>query len=150
MYYSALFSFLHFTAVFGIFATLFFEWLTLTRTPTLVEARRIQVCDAWYRIFAVVLIFAGLMRVYYFEKGAEFYLQNPFFRIKIALFIVVGLLSIQPTVKFLSWRKLIKRGVAPVLGEREYATLQRLLRLELLGLVAAAFCATLMARGIRF
>jgi putative membrane protein len=146
--YSALFSFLHFTAVFGIVATLFFEWLTLSRSPTYVEARRIQLCDAWYGIFAAVLVAAGLLRVYYFEKGKDFYLPNPFFRAKIGLFVLVGLLSIAPTVKFLGWRKETRRGLPPVVTAKEYSLLIMLLRLELLGLLGAAFCATLMARGI--
>ena len=49
---SALFAFLHFLAVFGIFATVFFEWQTMSRTQTLAEALRIQVCDRGFGIFA--------------------------------------------------------------------------------------------------
>jgi len=148
--YSALFSFIHFAAVFGIVATLFFEWLTLSPAPTLQEARRIQRCDAWYGILAAVLVAAGLMRVYFFEKGKDFYLINPFFRLKIALFAIVGLLSIYPTVRFLAWRKQTRIGQPPMVAALEYSRLVLLLRLELLGLLLIAACATLMARGIHF
>lgn len=148
--YSALFSFVHFAAVFGIVATLFFEWLTLSPTPTYLEARRIQRCDAWYGILAGVLVAAGLMRVYFFEKGKDFYFINPFFRLKITLFVIVGLLSIYPTIRFLAWRKETRRGLPPVISEKEYSLMIVMLRLELLGLLAVAFCAALMARGISF
>jgi len=50
---SALFAFLHFVAVFGIFATVFLEWQTMSPAPTLGEAKRMQRCDRWYGLFAV-------------------------------------------------------------------------------------------------
>jgi putative membrane protein len=44
---SALFAFLHFVAVFGIVSTVFFEWLTMSKAPSYIDARRIQLCDRW-------------------------------------------------------------------------------------------------------
>ncbi|MEJ0097074.1 MAG: DUF2214 family protein [Bauldia sp.] len=37
-------------------------------------------------------------------KGAGFYLPNPIFWAKIAAFLIVGLLSIPPTLKIIRWR----------------------------------------------
>jgi putative membrane protein len=37
MVISAVFAFLHFTAVFGIFGTIFVEWQTMSRQPTYAE-----------------------------------------------------------------------------------------------------------------
>jgi putative membrane protein len=37
----AVVAFLHFLAAFGIFATVFFEWQTMSRTPSFADARRI-------------------------------------------------------------------------------------------------------------
>jgi len=73
---SALFSFLHFAAVFGVVGTLVAEWVILNPTPTYREATRLQQCDRWYGISATVLLIVGFLRVFYFEKGSAFYFAN--------------------------------------------------------------------------
>jgi putative membrane protein len=145
--FSALFSFLHFIAVFGIVATLAIEWATLTPAPTAREARRMQVCDRWYGLFAVMVLVVGFMRVYYFEKGSAYYYANAFFHAKLGLFIVIGLLSIYPTVRFIRWRRQTPAGQGPAVTAGEYRTLRALLGLELVLVVGMVLCAALMARG---
>ena len=145
---SAVFSFLHFIAVFGIFAALFLEWQTMSRAPTYAEARRIQRCDTWYGLFAAMVLIAGFLRVYYFEKGSEFYLANPFFYAKLALFVAAGLLSIYPTIRFLKWRAQTRQGQAPAVTDEEYRKIMRAIRAEMVLLLGVALCASLMARGI--
>jgi putative membrane protein len=145
---SAFFAFLHFAAVFGIFCTVFYEWMAFSRAPTLEDARRIQQCDRWYGACAMALLAIGFLRVVYFEKGAGFYFANPFFHLKIGLFVLVGLLSIYPTLKFIGWGKATRQGQAPSVTEKEFTNIRRLLGLELLLLLAVALCASLMARGI--
>jgi len=145
---NALFAAAHFVAVFGIVATLFFEWMTISPAPTYAEARRLQMCDRWYGICAVLILFIGFARVFHFEKGKEFYFANPFFHAKLALFVLIGLLSIYPTVRFIKWGVQTKQGLAPVVAEREYKTIKALLSVQLLLLVGVATCASFMARGI--
>jgi putative membrane protein len=145
---SAVFAFLHFLAVFGIVAAVFLEWQTMSRTPTLAEARRIQVADRWFGVFAMALLVVGFLRVYYFEKGPVFYWSNPFFRAKLTLFAAVGLLSIYPTVRFVKWGAQTKQGQAPSVSAAEHRRLVLMLRVELILLLATALCASLMARGV--
>ena len=145
---SALFAFFHFLAVFGIFAAVVLQWQTMSPTPSLAEARRIQTSDRWFGAFAVVVLVVGFLRVYHFEKGKAFYASNPFFQAKLALFLGVGLLSIYPTIRFLKWRAQTKQGLAPVLATKEYKSIVMVLRIELLLLLATALCASLMARGV--
>lgn len=147
---SALFAFLHFLAVFGIFGTVFVEWQTMSRKPTLAEARRIQVSDRWFGIFAMVVLVVGFLRVYYFEKGVAFYSSNPFFHAKLTLFVLIGLLSIYPTIRFIKWGPQTKQGMAPVVTAEQYTRIMFVLRVELLLLLGMALCASLMARGVRF
>ena len=52
---SAFFAFLHFVAVFGVVAAVFLEWQTMSPAPTRAEALRIQRCDRWYGLFAMLL-----------------------------------------------------------------------------------------------
>jgi putative membrane protein len=145
---SALISAVHFIAAFIVFAAVFYEWLTFNRTPTLIEARRIQLCDAWYGLSSMTLIAAGLLRVYYFEKGSEFYLSSPFFIAKIVLFVIVGLLSIYPTKQFIKWRPATRAGNAPSIDDPTFARIALLLRLEVMLLVVIVIFASLMAKGI--
>jgi putative membrane protein len=145
---SALFSFLHFAAALAVAATLFFEWLTLSRTPTLDDARRLQVADRWYGIAAGVLLVVGFVRVFQFEKGSSYYFHNTFFLLKIALFVAVGLISVYPTVRFIAWSKLTRQGQAPQLAEPEFKRLRQALGVELLLLLGIVLCASLMAKGL--
>ena len=148
MIVSALFAFLHFFAVFGIVATVFLEWQTMSRTPTFTEAKRIQLCDRWYGIFAVLVLIVGFLRVYFFEKGHAFYTANPFFHAKLGLFVAIGLLSIYPTIRFIRWRPQTSKGQAPVVSEQEYRRIMAVLRIELVLLLGMALCASLMARAV--
>lgn len=61
---------------------------------------------------------------------------------KMALFAAVALLSVYPTLKFLSWR-----SRAP--DAASVAAIRRVLHLELVGTVLILLCAALMARGVR-
>ena len=66
-------------------------------------ARRLQRIDLFFGIAAVVVIVTGIARVVFGLKGADFYLHNPIFWTKMGLFLLVGLLSIAPTVHYLRW-----------------------------------------------
>jgi putative membrane protein len=138
----------HYLAAFVVFATVACEWLLFHRTPTLTEARRIQVCDAAYGIAAGVLVVAGLFRVYVYEKGTTFYFSNPVFFVKIGLFALAGLISIYPTVQFIRWRKATRAGEAPIVTESQHALIAMSLKAELVCLIGIIVAASLMAKGI--
>jgi putative membrane protein len=145
---SALFSFLHFIAVLVIAGTLFYEWLTLAQAPSLADARRLQWADRWYGIAAGVLLVVGLVRVFNYEKGRDYYFHNTFFMVKIALFVAVGLISIYPTMRFIGWSKLTRQGRVPVVAAQELQRLRLALGVELLLLAGIVLCASLMAKGL--
>lgn len=145
---SALVAFAHFAAAFGVAATIFYEWFTFSRAPTLAEARRLALADLWYGICAGVVLLAGFGRALHFEKGWAFYQASPFFSLKLGLFLLVGLLSIYPTVQFIRWRGELKAGRAPQLGERQYRLILACLRAEALGVLAILLSASLMAHGV--
>ena len=145
---SAAVAFLHFAAVFGVFGTLVGEWLVFSRAPTVAQARQLQWLDRLYGLSATALLVAGGIRAWRFEKGLDFYLSNPFFHLKLTLFVVVGLLSIYPTVVFIPWSNDLKAGRAPAVSDTQHAWITRLLKIELVALFAILACASLMAKGI--
>jgi putative membrane protein len=143
-------AFLHFAFAFGVVATLFFEWFTFTQTPTVQEARRLARADQLYGFFAMAVLVVGGLRVFYFEKGWDFYRATPFFHLKLTLFVLIGLLSIYPTISFARWRAALKAGQAPVVGDAQYKLISRLLSVQMVLLVLMVLSASLMAQGIRF
>ena len=136
-----LLAFLHHAAAFALVAALAAELVLLRGELTAANVRRLQRADMALGISAGILLLVGLLRVFYFEKGAAYYFHNTAFLVKLALFVAIALASIYPTVAFLSWRK------APPDAARLPA-LRRIVHLELAGVVVILLCAALMARGI--
>ena len=54
------------------------------------------------------------------REGSAFYFGNPFFNAKMALFVLVGLVSIYPTVRFIKWRAQMREGGAPTVSAGEH------------------------------
>ncbi|MEP7060875.1 MAG: DUF2214 family protein [Betaproteobacteria bacterium] len=145
---ASLFAFLHFAAAFALFAALAAE-LVLTRgTPDATVLRRLAAIDLMFGIAAMTVIAAGLMRVFYFEKGAGYYFHNAAFIAKLALFVVIGMMSAYPTRQFLSWRKAQRRGEVVVVDAGRLRSIRRVLHIEATLFVVLMLCASLMAHGI--
>lgn len=145
---SSLFAFLHHLAAFAIVAALVLELVLLRAPLTAWSVKRILAADAAYGASAGLLLAIGLARVFFFEKGFGYYVNSIPFLIKFGLFVLVGVASIYPTMRFLSWRKPLKEGRAPELAEAEQRRLRRIVHGELAGVVLIILCAALMARGV--
>jgi len=133
-------AFLHHAAAFALVAALVVEMVVIRDELNIRNARRLARADIAVGLSAGVLLVAGLLRVVYFEKGTAFYFHNAAFIAKMTLFLVVALLSVYPTLKFLSWRKGIDPAAVP--------KIRLVLHLELVGVALILLCAALMARGI--
>jgi putative membrane protein len=145
---SALFAFLHHLAAFALVAALTAE-LVLIRSPlTMESARRILRFDAVYGMSASLLLVVGLLRVFYFEKGASYYFHSAPFLTKLALFAAIGVLSAWPTLEFLSWRKALGLGRLPAVDSGRLARIRSIIHWELVLLVPLLLAAALLARGI--
>jgi len=145
---SAIMAFLHHLAAFTLTGTLIYELVTFRKDLTLAEARRIQRMDIVYGISAAFILIVGLLRVFYYEKGAPFYAQNLFFWTKMAGFALIALLSIYPTVRFLSWMKSFAKNEPPQMTDKEVSAIKLILRLEMVGIAIILLSAALMARGV--
>ncbi len=139
---------LHHIAAFTLTACLIYEFVAYRKGLTVEEARRIQRVDLVYGIAAGLVIVVGLLRVYFFEKGSNYYFSNYVFWTKMALFTIVGLLSIYPTICYIKWNPILAENKSPEIPEQEYRNIRFLLWLEMAGLVLILFAAPLMARGI--
>lgn len=143
-----LFAFLHHLAAFTLVACLVLEFVLIRGELGLQGARRLQRVDMVFGLSSGLLLLVGLLRVFYFEKGASYYFHSWPFLAKLILFLAVGLLSIPPTMEFLSWRGPLRQGQAPSVSEERRRWLRRFMHLELVGVLLILLCAALMARGI--
>jgi putative membrane protein len=139
---TALMAFLHHAAAFALVAALVVEFVLIRGELNAVTARKLARADMVYGLSAMTLLAIGLLRVFYFEKGASYYFHNAAFIAKLALFVLIALASIYPTVKFISWRKGIDAAAVPAI--------RRIIHLELVGVVLILLFAALMADGIGY
>jgi len=144
---STLFAFLHHLCAFTLVSTVAIEFALIRGELTVSAARRLQATDLVLGIAAGALLVIGLLRVFLFEKGAAYYFHIHAFLAKLSLFIVVGLLSIIPTMEFLSWRGALKAGQVPVVAAKKLRLVTAIIHGELLAIVIILLCAAIMARG---
>jgi putative membrane protein len=137
----------HHLAVFAVVGLLFAEFVLLR--PGLDGRRALQLAglDGAYGAAATLVFVAGALRVAFGDAGWSFYAANPVFWVKIGLFVVVGLLSIAPTIAILRWRRAANADSSYSVPEAEIRSARRFLHLELGVLALIPLAAAAMARG---
>jgi putative membrane protein len=148
MWSSSFVAYLHYASFMLIFGALAVEGVTLKPTLSLQDAWKIAIADGVYGLSATLVLITGVLRVLYFGKGSHYYLSNPIFYIKVALFLVIGTLSLYPTFSFLTWIKNLRQGKSPELEPPQVHRLSWIIRLELFGFLLIPLMAALMARGV--
>lgn len=136
----------HHLLLFALIAMLVAESVLLRGAIDAGTLRRLAGLDSGYGLSAGLLLAVGFARLFYGVKGADFYLHNPWFHAKLGAFVLVGLLSILPTVRFLRWRKALRADPAFLPPAREVAGLRGVIRLELALIAVILVCAAAMAR----
>jgi putative membrane protein len=141
-------AYLHTMAMLALTGCLASQTLICNRDLQPPAVRLLSRIDVVYLAAALAALATGLLRVFLEDKGSAFYLSNPVFYIKLALFVAVGLTSIPPTRQFIRWNRALAAGEGRVLNGAEIASVRRYLLLELVLLAFIPLCAALMARGI--
>ncbi len=144
---STLFAFLHHLCAFTLVSAVAIEFTLIRGELTLASARRLQITDMVLGIAAGLLLIVGLSRVFLFEKSADYYFHSHAFLAKLSIFIVIGLMSIIPTIEFLSWRDELEDGRVPAISAKKLRLITAIIHGELLGIVIILLCAAIMARG---
>lgn len=132
--------YLHFFGILVFFACVVAEHLLVKEQMSPEEMRRVSVVDSLYGLSAGVVLFAGMLLWFVVGKPSGFYTGNPFFHLKVGLFVVVGLLSIFPTLFFLKHRRTPIAVAVP-------KSIKGILRLELVIVLILPLLAALMAQG---
>ena len=139
---------LHHLAIVTLIVLLAFEFALLRPGITPDNLRRVTHVDAAYGAVAGLVVVIGVSRVIWGAKGADFYLSNPWFWAKMASFVLIGLLSIPPTLALLKWRRVLRQDAAFQPPDGEIARLRRFVHAEV-GLLAlvVAFAAAMARYG---
>lgn len=140
--------YLHFAAMILIAVSLAIEYLICVPGLARERMRLLARIDLLYLIAAILALATGVARLIWFGKGAGFYLYNPVFYIKLALFVAVGLISVPPTMQYLRWVRMLKTGAGAVAADFEVLRARRYLLVELVLFAFIPLLAVLMARGI--
>jgi putative membrane protein len=144
---TTLFAFFHHVLAFTLVSALAIEFILIGQEFTHPTAKRLAITDAVLGAAAGLLFVVGLCRVFFFEKGADYYFHNHAFLTKLSVFIVVALISIIPTVEFLKWRKPLKAGQLPSVSADKLRFIKKIIHGELAAVVIIVLCAAIMARG---
>ena len=144
----ALLAYCHFAAILALAALLAGELALCTRDAGPADLLRLRRIDGLYGMSAMLVLATGGMRLAWGAKGASFYTGNPVFHTKLGLFVLVGLISIYPTVQFLRWTRFMKDNPRqmPDVGAIVKVSKALFSQLGLLALIPLA--AVLMSRGV--
>src|ERR1700738_2745153 len=137
---TTLFAFLHHLAAFTLVSAIAIEFALIRSELTLASARRLLMTDMVYGIAAGALLVVGLLRVFFFEKGAAYYFHSHAFLTKLSVFVVIGLLSIVPTMALLAWSGALKAGQLPTIGAKKLRLVTAVIHGELLAIVIILLC----------
>lgn len=135
---------LHHVLVFGLFGMFVAELVLVRRGLGGDMLARLARLDRGYGMAAVAVIVVGVCRVLFGLKGWEYYVASHAFWGKMAAFLLIGILSVPPTMAYVRWTR---AGAGPVpdaeiLRTRRFLTAQGFLFVLVLAFAAA------MARGM--
>jgi putative membrane protein len=147
MVFESILAYVHWLAIFMMVVFLASE-AALCRVEWL-NARvveRLAKVDMIYGMSAVLVLLTGIARTYWGAKGMGWYWSNPLLHVKVTLFVVIGLLSIKPTIVFLRWRKAL-RATGALPAEAEVRSTRRIVMIQAHLLPVIPLAAVFLARG---
>ena len=102
---AAVFAWLHFLAI-GVGAGLLLaeHWLC-RRMPDRTQARLLGQVDLAYQLALIATLATGLARAIYFGQAPDFYLSNRLFWLKIAIFGLIVVVAVAPTLQYIRWNR---------------------------------------------
>ncbi|MGJ8680818.1 DUF2214 family protein [Paraglaciecola sp.] len=136
--------YLHFIGIIVLAGTLVAEHMLLIGQVSNAQMKKLARIDRVYGVSALVVLTAGLTLWFWVGKPAEFYTKNGVFHAKVTLFVIMGLLTIYPTI-------FINKASR---STEEFITIPKrvinMVRAQLACLVLIPLSAVFMAKGFGF
>ena len=148
LWLDAVLAYLHFTAVFVLFAFLSIEIVLLKGELTAAVIRQLGRMDVWYFGAAIVVLATGFSRLVFGAKGPEFYLGAWPIYVKVALFVAVASMSVVPTLRFIRWRRMLDHDAGWRVPADEQRSMRRMVLLEVHIAALIPLVAVIMSRGL--
>lgn len=117
------------------------EWMNAKAVERLVRL------DLLYGISALCVLASGLARTWWGIKGAGWYWSQPLLHAKVTLFVVIGVMSIVPTMRFLAWRRALRADGSLPTPNQVRAT-RRIVMIEAHLVALIPLLAVFLARGV--
>lgn len=148
MWLDAALAYLHFTAIFLVFAFLTVEVVLVRMRLDEATVRLLGRMDLWYFGSAIAALATGLLRLAFGAKGASFYLDAWPIYVKLGLFLAVALVSVGPTLRFVRWRRAFEHDPSWSVPDAERRAMRRYLMIEVHLAAMIPVFAVIMARGM--
>ncbi len=116
------------------------EWLNAAAVERLAKV------DMIYGLAAIAVLATGIARTWWGIKGTAWYWTNPLLHVKLTLFIVIGVISIFPTLTYFRWRKAVRSG-GSLPAEAEIRKTRRLVMVQAHLIALIPLVAVFLARG---
>ena len=116
------------------------QWLNAAVVERLAKVDRV------YGIAAIMVLATGVARTVWGVKGTAWYWTNPLLHVKLTLFIIVGVISIFPTLTYVRWRKTLRTtGALP--AEADIRKTRKLVMVQAHLIALIPLVAVFLARG---
>ena len=136
----------HFLGIFVWVGALGVEAILLADQLSRRTLRQLLRIDRVYGLAAIIVVATGLLQWFVVGKPAEFYTPNPLFHTKVGLAILVGLLSIYPSIFFSKNSKGEDVEIMVAVPKR----VRQLVYWQLLLMALIPLLAVLMAAGVGY
>ena len=107
---------------------------------------RLAKVDMVYGFAAIAVLATGVARTWWGVKGTAWYWTNPLLHVKLTLFIIIGVISIFPTLTYFRWRKAV-RSTGTLPSEAEIRKTRRLVMIQAHLIALIPLVAVFLARG---
>jgi putative membrane protein len=137
----------HHLLVFLLAATVAAEWVLIRPGLSGDRLSLLGRIDGAYGGVAIAVIAVGVARVLFGLKGWEYYVGNHAFWAKMAAFVAVGLMTVQPTRRIIAWRKL---PAGQPVADHDIRSVRGWIKAQIAVFALIPIFAAAMARGIGY
>ena len=148
MVLDAVLAYFHFAAIFVLFAYIVAEMMILRGTLDAEHLRRLGRIDIIYFGAAMAVLATGFLRAIFGMKGPDYYFSWWPIYAKLGTFVVIGVISVIPTLAYIRWRRMLERDAAWKVPADEQKKMLRIVMIELHLAALIPVFAVIMARGI--
>ena len=144
---AAVFAWLHLLAI-GVGAgMLLTEYWLCRRMPDRIQARLLGQVDMGYQLALIGSLATGLARALYYGQDVPYYLANRLFWLKIAIFFMIVVVAVAPTLQYLRWNREARTAPTFTPLERDVERLRASIALGLGLWLILPLIGILVARG---